>query len=420
MEQELQMPSCLFGGPPVLDDLIKLGESQIGFMNIFARPLFEAVADILPSMDYVVQEILTNKGVWEKKIEEEREKKKNNPDLSLGLLTPSFAADPMPSPFSGGPPRSINVASSTPLPPQLGHSVQSASKVENDDHASYRTSAGTVQDVSNSRRESSGADKESRRGSGDPSLTAILVTQSPNATETSGNGLPHDSDHVPKPSGERKDTLIKSSPKKEKEGLRPVTAPSSARHSQGKSTNSHTPSFYLSSRPLGGGPDFDSATNLFPMPRVPSQSHSEVDLSHAANGNLDGSKLQKWDSNKLSGDSNVSRSDGSRDPHRKPGWWRQMSSTKRPKDWRNGDREVSGQQKEMGLESMLSNTTSNNTSSNPSSPNRTSRTGKLKDFFKRKTRNSSEQEKQLSSFGSSSQLRTPPTSDPGRSLNSDE
>src|SRR6266702_8507919 len=76
MEEELEIPSCLFGGPPVRDNIIKMGESQIGFMNIFARPLFEAVADILPAMQFSVEEILGNMSIWEKKIEEERDSKK--------------------------------------------------------------------------------------------------------------------------------------------------------------------------------------------------------------------------------------------------------------------------------------------------------------------------------------------------------
>jgi hypothetical protein len=73
MEVELNIPTQLFGGPPVLDNVIKMGESQIGFMNIFAQPLFEAVAHILPAMQFSVDEILTNKGVWEQKIEHEKE-----------------------------------------------------------------------------------------------------------------------------------------------------------------------------------------------------------------------------------------------------------------------------------------------------------------------------------------------------------
>jgi hypothetical protein len=424
------MPSCLFGGPPTLDDIIKLGESQIGFMNIFARPLFEAVADILPSMRYVVEEILTNKSIWENKIEEERDREKKNSDP---FLSPSFAVDPSPSPLSGGLAKPTDVIRGYQAS-HIGCSVQSDS---NEDE-NRRGSTGSAQAISSSRRASrasSGTEKgsrrssagfqsalsqethnQSRRGSGDPSLTAILVTQTAKASEAAGNGPPHDSEHGSKSQGERKDTLTKSSPNQEKEGLRPVTAPSSARRSQGKRSSAHDSSPYFSSH-MAGGPDFDSATNLFPAPRAPSQSHSEADLTHTANGNNDGSKLEQWHTSKVSGDSTVS--DGSRDS-RKPGWWRQMGSTRRPREASNGDHDTRRYHKETSLEPTLSHTPSDTAQPDPHSPGRTSRTGKLKSFFKRKPRTSTEQDKQLSSYGSSSQLRTPQTSDPGRSLNSDE
>src|SRR5262249_31931253 len=131
-------------------------------------------------------------------------------------------------------------------------------------------------------------------------------------------------------------------------------------------------------------------------------------------------KMQQWESNKISGDSTISRSDGSRDSLRKPDWWRQMSTRRRTRDLRNGDRETPAQHKEMMLDATISNATSETTSPTAISPRRTSRTGKLKNFFKRKPRNSNGHEKQLYSFGSSSQLRTPPTSDPCQSVNSDE
>ncbi|KZF25115.1 HD-domain/PDEase-like protein [Xylona heveae TC161] len=76
MEQELQIPTALFGGPPVQDSIVKLGESQLGFMNIFAYPLFEAVANILPAMQFSVDEIVANKVIWETTIAQEREKLK--------------------------------------------------------------------------------------------------------------------------------------------------------------------------------------------------------------------------------------------------------------------------------------------------------------------------------------------------------
>ena len=202
--------------------------------------------------------------------------------------------------------------------------------------------------------------------------------------------------------------------------MRPVTAPSSNRCSQGKIPHSHhTSPFYRSSRPFDTGPDFDSATNLFPVPHAPSQSHSEVDLSQTANGNMNGPKSQQWEDNKTSGDSNISRSDASRDSNRRSEWWRQMSSRRRTRDLRNGEADARGQQKEMMLDPTHSNTTSDTTSPTMPSPGR-SRTGKLKNFFKWKPKNHTDDEKQLSSFGSSSQLRTPPTSDPGHSANSDD
>ncbi|PVI06641.1 HD-domain/PDEase-like protein [Periconia macrospinosa] len=407
MEQELQMPSCLFGGPPVQDDLVKLGESQIGFMNIFARPLFESVADILPAMRYAVDEIVTNSGVWEKKIEEEKERRKRNPRMSLGLLSASFSVDPTPSPLSGSPLRQpADAPSSTPLgrPMQTSHAIGT-------ENADRRGSGSSLNGFPGSRRSSMGVDKgsrrssgvgiaggrqnQSRRGSGDASLTAILVTQTNNAADSSGAEPARNSEIRSKSPGNQKDppTSSESTPKKNKDGVRPVTAPSHARHHQ--------------------------ASSLFPAPRVPSQRRSEMDLAQAANGNLDGSRMQHWDSNKMSGDSTMSRSDGSRDTTRKSDWWRQMSARRRTKDFRNGDRESNGHSKDATLHPTVSSSNSETTSPSATSPGRSSRTDKLKSFFKRKPRNN-DQEKQLSSFGSSSQMRTPPTSDPGRSLNSDE
>lgn len=66
------------------------------------------------------------------------------------------------------------------------------------------------------------------------------------------------------------------------------------------------------------------------------------------------------------------------------------------------------------------NADSPTTSPTCSSPGRKTTTGKIMSFFKRKPNSQKEPEKQLSSFGSSSQLRTPQISDPGRSLNSDD
>jgi 3'5'-cyclic nucleotide phosphodiesterase len=72
MEDELGIPTCLFGGPPTPGDIIKLGESQQGFMDVFARPLFEGVARVLPSMTFSVDELERNKQIWENRIAQEK------------------------------------------------------------------------------------------------------------------------------------------------------------------------------------------------------------------------------------------------------------------------------------------------------------------------------------------------------------
>ncbi len=68
METKIGVQTTLFGGPPELGNLIKLANSQIGFMNIFARPLFEGVTKVLPPMHFAVHEMKTNQEIWNEKI----------------------------------------------------------------------------------------------------------------------------------------------------------------------------------------------------------------------------------------------------------------------------------------------------------------------------------------------------------------
>ncbi|KAF2205919.1 HD-domain/PDEase-like protein [Delitschia confertaspora ATCC 74209] len=404
MEQELQIPSCLFGGPPVRDDVMKLGESQIGFINIFAKPLFEAVTDILPAMRFSVDEILANRGIWEGIIAEEKERRLKQTVNSGGLLTPAASADP---------------SLSTGAAPKQGvRTPYSPARVPVHEPSIRRSSAGSLgAAIAASRRSSSGVDHsrrssatglpgarssstaenqtQSRRGSADASLTAILVTHAPDPEKSTraSSRLP-----VPvlcsTPPEKRKDTVRRRSPTRssgdeEMDGVRPVTAPSSARRSQGIDT---------------------------PLAHSQSQSQLEVSLSHASNGGLPRSRTDQWSSRKVSVDANTSAPEVARDTTRRNDWWRQMSGRRRTRTVSRGD---SGQPqpKEIVLESAVSNPTSSATS--PTSPTAKSRTGKIKNFFKRKPRHNSEQEKQLSSYGSSSQLRTPPTSDPGQSVHSE-
>ena len=66
------METVLFGGPPEIGNVLKLANSQIGFMTIFAHPLFQNVTDLVPAMGFASAEILNNKGVWFTKLEQQR------------------------------------------------------------------------------------------------------------------------------------------------------------------------------------------------------------------------------------------------------------------------------------------------------------------------------------------------------------
>ena len=92
MEMELGIPTQLFGGPPVRDNLVKMGESQIGFINVFARPLFENIAKLLPGMVFAVDTIVENEKVWQVRIKEEKEMQERgivrNETFESGLLSP--------------------------------------------------------------------------------------------------------------------------------------------------------------------------------------------------------------------------------------------------------------------------------------------------------------------------------------------
>ena len=70
MEQDLGIPSALFAAP--VREIIELGKSQIGFMNMFAIPLFQGVTDVMPGMEFCVDELDRNKSRWENKIAEEQ------------------------------------------------------------------------------------------------------------------------------------------------------------------------------------------------------------------------------------------------------------------------------------------------------------------------------------------------------------
>lgn len=141
MEKELDIPTQLFGGPPERDNVVKLGESQIGFMNIFARPLFEGVTDIFPTMQFTVDELIANRVIWEQKIEDEK----------LGCPDHHTTLDGMASPMTRSHtdlPSTNNDALGSPVSPLTANDTQV---------------------------------NQSRRGSADASVTAFIVRETPSS-----------------------------------------------------------------------------------------------------------------------------------------------------------------------------------------------------------------------------------------------
>ena len=87
MENEIGIPSSLVSPPK--KDFMPLAKSQLGFMNMFAIPLFQGIADVLPTMQYTVDELELNKALFEKQVEEmpgmSEERRKR---LTEGMLSP--------------------------------------------------------------------------------------------------------------------------------------------------------------------------------------------------------------------------------------------------------------------------------------------------------------------------------------------
>jgi hypothetical protein len=109
MEADLDIPSALMAVPN--KEAHALNKAQLGFMNMFAIPLFQGVTDILPAMQYTVDELDDNRGLFEAKIRE------------AGLLEPlalSAQHDATPSPRT----RSI-VAGGSSRPASQDHSASS-------------------------------------------------------------------------------------------------------------------------------------------------------------------------------------------------------------------------------------------------------------------------------------------------------
>lgn len=72
MENQLSIKSSLVA-PPKKDN-VSLFRAQLGFMNMFAIPLFQGIASIMPAMQYCVDELEVNKALFERGVAEETAK----------------------------------------------------------------------------------------------------------------------------------------------------------------------------------------------------------------------------------------------------------------------------------------------------------------------------------------------------------
>ncbi|OAX79828.1 hypothetical protein ACJ72_05850 [Emergomyces africanus] len=64
MEKTIGMETALFGGPPELGNIPKLAKGQVDFMEIFALPLFDGIANLIPEMAFTTAEIRRNLSIW--------------------------------------------------------------------------------------------------------------------------------------------------------------------------------------------------------------------------------------------------------------------------------------------------------------------------------------------------------------------
>jgi hypothetical protein len=71
MESQIGISSSLISEPK--KDFLSLAKAQIGFMNLFAIPLFQGVSDVLPALKYAIEALEGNQNQFEEAIEEIRE-----------------------------------------------------------------------------------------------------------------------------------------------------------------------------------------------------------------------------------------------------------------------------------------------------------------------------------------------------------
>lgn len=97
MEKELEIPTSLMA-PPLLERASQF-RSQLNFMSMFALPLFQGVADLLPNMQYTVRELQANFDLFQHKVAQALGNK-TQPDRNRTTVMRPVISSPTPEPIS--------------------------------------------------------------------------------------------------------------------------------------------------------------------------------------------------------------------------------------------------------------------------------------------------------------------------------
>lgn len=111
MESELDIRSSLAAPPK--KDILSLSKAQLSFMGLFATPLFKGVADILPDMQYTVDELHRNQRLFEDLAAEE-EDKSSSPER-LVPADGTFSPRTMTFAVSREPPKDRDASTPSPM-----------------------------------------------------------------------------------------------------------------------------------------------------------------------------------------------------------------------------------------------------------------------------------------------------------------
>jgi hypothetical protein len=121
MENELEIKSSLLAPPK--KDLLSLLNAQLGFMNMFAIPLFQGVADIMPGMQYTVTELEVNKKLFEGKVHDEKHKQAQDEVEMRRRIRKDGTFSPRTMSFANPSDNSSNGAMSSSITDRLGKSL---------------------------------------------------------------------------------------------------------------------------------------------------------------------------------------------------------------------------------------------------------------------------------------------------------